>query len=194
MNTKSVNRLIFVDNSNVWIEGQRVSAVHRKMSKSISEAMERNIFDPAWRMDFGMLLSLTSGYNRGSVKRAVLFGSKPPDTDTIWDAARDSGFEVTAMNRVHGREKKIDTGITTEMVAAPMSMGLDPTRDEFTLVAGDRDFVPPVKQLVDWGFVVNVYFWEHAAAELKLTGTTFKSLNRDLSRLTLGRNGPQHRH
>lgn len=175
---------IFVDNSNVWIEGQRVSAVKRKMARDLTHAMNAQIFDASWRMDFGMLLNLSSGYDKAAIGRAVLYGSKPPDTDTLWEAARLQGFEVVAYDRVHGHEKKIDTGIATEMASAPLDYGLDPKRDRFVLVGGDRDFVPPVLKLKSWGYEVTVAFWDHASRELVEATTNFRSLNKDLHRLT----------
>jgi uncharacterized LabA/DUF88 family protein len=179
-----MSNYIYVDNSNVWIEGQRAAAVKRKLARDLTHALDVNIFDHSWRMDFGALLSLAGGYDKAAVGRAVLFGSKPPDTDTLWEAARRQGFEVVALDRVHGREKKIDTGIATEMISAPLDHHLDPKADRFVLVGGDRDFVPPVQKLTQWGYEVTVVFWDHAARELVDAATTFRSLNRDLHRLT----------
>ena len=175
---------IYVDNSDVWIEGQRVSAVRKKHANDIVQAMNEQIFDPTWRMDFGALLRLAGGYDKAAIGRAVLFGSKPPDTDTLWAAARRNGFEVVAPDRVHGREKKIDTSIATEMTSAPLDCQLDPKRDRFVLVGGDRDFVPPVEKLRGWGYPVTAVFWDHAAGELRDTATEFRSLNRSIDLLT----------
>ena len=130
-----MSNYIYVDNSNIWIEGQRVAAVKRTLGRDLTEALNLKIVDPSWRMDFGVLLNLASRYDKAAIGRALLFGSKPPDTDTIWDAARRGGFEVIAMNRVHGREKKIDTGIATEMISAPLDHNLDPKRDRFVPLA-----------------------------------------------------------
>lgn len=174
---------IFVDNSNVWIEGQYVSAVKRKLARDINDAHNREIADHQWRMDFGRLFDLAGGYDKAKVGRAVLFGSKPPATDSLWNAAQRSGFEVIALDRVRGKEKKVDTGVTTEMIATVNDFRLDPTKDGFTLVSGDRDFVPPVDKLRAWGYRVSVVFWDHAAAELKTSASEFRSLNRDLDRL-----------
>ena len=174
---------IFVDNSNVWIEGQYVSAVKKKQAISIDDAHTRDVGDHEWRVDFGRLFDLAGGYDKANVGRAVLFGSKPPATDSLWDSARRMGFDVITMDRIRGKEKKIDTGVTTEMISTVIDFKLDPAKDRFILVAGDRDFVPPVEKLVGWGYTVTVMFWDHAAAELKGAATVFKSINRDLDRL-----------
>jgi hypothetical protein len=62
--------------------------------------------------------------------------------------------------------------------------------DTITLVAGDGDYVPPVRTLKDDGFKVEVVFWDHASHELKaVVGGGFFSLNHHLAHLAL--NPPQ---
>jgi len=57
--------------------------------------------------------------------------------------------------------------------------------DVIVLVAGDSDFVPPVRDLVEDGFKVEVVFWDHVAKELKGVATRFISLNQHLDFLAL---------
>jgi len=57
--------------------------------------------------------------------------------------------------------------------------------DELTLVAGDSDYVPVVKDLVAEGFDAIVAFWDHASPDLKREAPEFFSLNKYLS--VLGR-------
>ena len=57
--------------------------------------------------------------------------------------------------------------------------------DTIVLVAGDADFVPPVRQLVEDGFNVQVVFWDHVAKELKDVCSKFISLNGQLDYLAL---------
>ena len=56
--------------------------------------------------------------------------------------------------------------------------------DEITLVAGDKDYVPVVEDLVSEDFKVDVVFWDHAADELKKAASKFVSLNPHLNILT----------
>ncbi len=60
---------------------------------------------------------------------------------------------------------------------------VDKKEDILTLVAGDADFVPPVRMLIEDGYRVEVIFWEHAAKELKETCSKFISLNPYLAAL-----------
>lgn len=51
---------IFVDNSNVWIEGKFASAVNKKWVHNMYEAHKQNAQDQSWRIDFGKLLNFVT--------------------------------------------------------------------------------------------------------------------------------------
>ena len=72
----------YVDNSNVFIEGQRVSAVQKGMARTITDAIDRRIIDFDWRLDYGNLHSLLCG-ERSEIGAANLWGSPPPG-DSFW--------------------------------------------------------------------------------------------------------------
>lgn len=57
--------------------------------------------------------------------------------------------------------------------------------DTIVLIAGDADFVPAVRDLVEDKFRVEVVFCDHAAKELKDMCTQFISLNPHLDYLEL---------
>ena len=61
----------------------------------------------------------------------------------------------------------------------------DPSKDTMVLVAGDGDFVPPVRQLVEDGYTVEVVFWDHVSKELKNAASKFIPLNDRLEYLRL---------
>lgn len=175
---------VYVDNSNVWIEGMHVSAVARGLAPSIWDAQEYNITDPAWRMDFGKLYQFAGG-DRKDVGRAVLYGSRPPANDTLWSIAKQKGFEVVVHDRnAANKEKKIDTSIAADMISDSYEL-MNPKKDEVTLVCGDRDLVPAVEKLVARGFNVDIVFWEHVSSELKNCCTKFISLSPHLQHLAL---------
>ena len=172
-------KYVYVDNSNVWIEGMRVSAVERGLAFDVYDASSRNIVDYDWKYDFGKLLTLVGGVRNG-LKKAVLFGSRPPQNDSLWNAAKQSGFEVMIEDRnFQNREKKIDTGVVTAMMGDAFIAGQNNTIQDtgIVLVAGDSDYVPPVKLLIQFGFKVTVCFWDHASTELKDVATSFIFLN-----------------
>ena len=175
--------LVYVDDSNVFIEGRRVSAVHEGMAGTIFEAMRDNILNPNYSIDLGKLHSFAAGNKDEDIKRAVLFGSKPPENDSLWKVASRCGFEVVLMRRdINNKERKVDTAIVAEMMADAWKY-VDPVLDSITLVAGDKDFTPAVERLISDGYRVELIFWEHAAIELKDAVSSFTSLNPFLNML-----------
>lgn len=175
---------LYVDNSNVWIEGMHVSAVQTGLAPDIWTAQTEKICDYGWKIDFGRLFEFAGG-QASEVGRAVLFGSRPPANDSLWAIARSRGFEPIVYDRnAANREKKVDNSITTEIMADSyerMKVG----EDEVTLVAGDADYVPTVTQLRGRGFTFNVMFWDHASRELRESASKFVAMNNFLGYLAV---------
>jgi hypothetical protein len=73
---------LYVDNSNVWIEGMHVAAAVNGHAPTIRGAMEKGICDHSWKMDFGKLYHFAGG-ERHEVGKAVLYGSRPPKNDSL---------------------------------------------------------------------------------------------------------------
>lgn len=173
---------IYVDNSNVFIEGQRVSAVKTGVALDIWDAINNRILDFGYRMSFGKLYSFVAGADPKETARAMLFGSRPPANDAIWDMAKRAGFEVVTHDRnAANKEKKIDTGIVAALTRDAYRNAKP--GDVFTIVSGDSDYVPAIEQLVADGFQVDVVFWEHAARELRDVCSNFVSLHPHLDAL-----------
>ncbi|CUT11760.1 hypothetical protein BF49_2840 [Bradyrhizobium sp.] len=174
---------IYIDNSNLYIEGRRVSAVKQGNAKNIYDAMNNDILDSTYTMSFGKLHEFLTGNDLSKIKRAALFGSRPPPNDSIWRHAKSAGFELHLEDRnFANKEKKIDTAIATFMTKDAYKQG-DPDEDLFVLVAGDRDYVPTLTELAADGYKVEVVFWNHAAAELKKAAHKFTSLDDHLEHL-----------
>lgn len=173
---------IYVDNSNVFIEGQRVSAVQRGMALDVWDAMDNRIVDNSYRMSFGKLYEFVAGTDRSETARAMLFGSRPPENDAIWQLAKRAGFEVITHDRnAANKEKQIDTGIVSELMRDAYRNAKK--GDVFTIVSGDNDYVPAIRNLRSDGFEVDVVFWDHAGRELKECASRFVSLNKHLDAL-----------
>jgi hypothetical protein len=100
-----VNAFIYIDHSNLLIEGQRVSAVAKGIVRSIAESDERNAKDLSWRVDFRRLREFICGA-QAEIGWAKLWGSPPPG-DSYWEALRRSGFDVRTFDRSYGRERKV---------------------------------------------------------------------------------------
>jgi len=176
---------IYVDNSNLYIEGRRVSAVQQGLANDIYDAMNNGILDHGYTISFGKLHEFLAGNDLTKIKRAALFGSRPPPNDSIWTYAKRAGFELHLEDRnVRNKEKKIDTGISTLLTKDAYKHG-SPTEDLFVLVAGDSDYVPTINALKEDGYRVEVVFWNHAAKELKEAASKFISLDNHLDHLRI---------
>src|ERR1017187_4912342 len=131
--------IILVDNSNVFIEGQKQAARLKGISRD--PITGRDPADPSWRINFGGLITELAAGRK--IHSAILVGSRPPRNDSVWEAARLNGFEVTVHERgMDNREKAVDTELVAQgtelIVLASEPMAL-------VLASGDRDFIPLVK-------------------------------------------------
>lgn len=164
---------VYVDNSNVFIEGRKIAAHKNGVMNS---------FEFQFRLDFGELYDFIAEHDREKIARALLLGSRPPTNDKVWDVAERAGFEVVVLDRnSENREKKIDTGLVAAMVRDAYTRA--EKSDVISLVAGDSDYVPAVDLLVADGFHVEVIFWSSASGELKRACSKFIELDRYLDRL-----------
>jgi uncharacterized LabA/DUF88 family protein len=179
-----LSKFVYVDNSNVFIEGKRVSAVEKGLALNIWEASNYRILDNDYRLDFGKLHNFVANGGAAAIKRAEQFGSRPPQNDSLWEVAKTAGFETVIEDRnVNNQEKKIDTGIVAAMMRDAYK-NVIAAEDQLVLVAGDSDFVPAIQQLREDGFYVKVVFWDHASRELKQACDEFLSLNDHLHELS----------
>ena len=174
---------IYIDNSNFFNEGQRFSAVKKGMALNIWDAMKRDIFDFLWLPDYGELHEIVckNGHSIGSVK---MWGSPTPN-DTFWAKQEKEGFQVKTYDKSYGKEKIVDTSIVTQMIED--SFSIDKLIGEICLIAGDKDYVPAVESLKKRGYIVNVFFWGHAAPELQKAASKFINLNDYFDDLKFGK-------
>ncbi len=159
---------VFVDNSNVWIEGKKASGRSRK------PPVPSNYY---YRIEYGRLLAHVLGTRApGDIPR--LYGSEPPPNDSVWDIIRSRGFDVVVFRRnIFNKEKGVD-----------MQMGIDITKLIITtsppatiaIVAGDADFVPVVEEAQRSGWRVEVWYWSNAAGDLKAKADRFVDLDPDV--------------
>jgi hypothetical protein len=85
---------VYVDNSNLYIEGRRVAAVQQGLAENIQEAMAEGILDQGYTISFGKLHEFLCGQDKREIKRVALFGSRPPPkrvNQTVGGDFPDSG-------------------------------------------------------------------------------------------------------
>jgi uncharacterized LabA/DUF88 family protein len=143
--------VVLVDNSNIFIEGQKYSAREKGVT-ALDPVTGKQPCDPSWRVKFSeLLIALANGRK---IHKAVLVGSRPPRNDGVWEAAKQNGFEVVVHDRdSNNKEKAVDTELVaqgTELICSasePMDL---------IIVSGDRDFIPLVKVAQRKGWTVEM--------------------------------------
>jgi uncharacterized LabA/DUF88 family protein len=130
---------LFVDNSNVLIEGRRVSWMKKKRLPKLNSRK-----DDSYHIDWGKFLYVAKEKgNRTLADVPILYGSRPPPDDSVWQRIREEGFDTKVFDRnIRDKEKGVD-----------MEMGLDindlthNVKEPGTIViaAGDADYVPAIQ-------------------------------------------------
>ncbi len=174
---------VYVDNSNYFVEARRLSAVVKGIAGSMRDAQRNSVVDPTYLVDYGKLYEFVAGGPAVGDCHARLYGSRPPESDTVWNLARNAGFEVIVEDRnVANKEKKIDAAIITQMMADSYER-IDSAVDTMILVAGDGDFEPTILNLIRRGFTVKVVFWGQVSRDLEAACSEFINLDGHLKHL-----------
>ena len=140
---------IFVDNSNLWIEGKKAYAeAHNLMTSE----------DPRARFDIGQLNEVVAAGREVSCRR--LYGSRPPPVDTVWAKIEEQGWEVDIKDKSYhtGKEKQVDSQLITDVAIVVSSEKIGTV----IIVAGDVDYKPPIEEALARGWKVEVWSWERA--------------------------------
>lgn len=170
---------LFVDNSNVKIEGGRLRYARRNAGGKRGTHV-----DPTYQIDWGKFLHLVkSRENRLLAQLPILYGSRPPPDDSIWEEIRREGFDVRLFDRnIRNKEKGVDVEIAMDVIERILE-----TDDPATIVvaAGDGDYKGVVDRAKKRGWNVEIWFWGNAAAEMK-NASTFIDLDPALDYLLKG--------
>ncbi len=167
----------YVDNSNLFIEGRRLSAVRKRIDgvTNIYEAINLKTFDNDWSIDYGRLHEFLCGTDKLEIGGARLWGSPPPQ-DSFWSYVESKGFDVQTYERSGGKEKKVDTAIAYR-IGKDAGQVVAKENDIIVIAAGDKDYMPCIDDLTSDGFKVHVAFWGHAAREVQEAATKFINLD-----------------
>lgn len=171
---------LFVDNSNVLLEGRRLSQMQRK-----GQARRSAFLDDTYEIDWGKFLFLVQ--ERGQRVLAnlpVLYGSRPPPDDSVWERIRDAGFDTKVFDRnIRNKEKGVDMEMGMD-IAELLHSATPPST--IVIAAGDADYVPAVKRAQSKGWKVEVWFWNNVAVDLKASANKFCSLDSQYEFLRFG--------
>jgi uncharacterized LabA/DUF88 family protein len=129
--------VILVDNSNLFIEGQKVSALRKGVRPA--PGTDRQPADVSWRINFEQLLRALA--NGRTIRAAILVGSRPPPNDLVWKMAEQGGFKVITHDRDSANKEK---AVDTELVAQGTLLIATTEPAVLVIASGDRDFLPLV--------------------------------------------------
>ena len=103
---------VFVDNSNVLIEGRRFSEMKRTGREKLSSYKNND-----YEIDWGKFLYVIKEQDsRGLAEVPILYGSRPPDEDSVWNRIRDDGFDVKVFDRnIRNKEKGVDVEMAMDI-------------------------------------------------------------------------------
>ncbi|QSV54760.1 MAG: NYN domain-containing protein [Dolichospermum sp. UKL201] len=166
---------LFIDNSNLYIEAQRV-------------ARENFFYDDRLiirlRINYGSLLEEIKLQRH--LDEIILVGSEPPQNDILWDKLKTLNIKPRIFKRsFSGKEKRVDA----EMINAIRDTLEDNDPGTIAIVAGDQDYLPTLERCLKKGWKVEIYFWEQVSQTLKnLSGSQFINLNAWFKKITFLQN------
>ena len=161
METGSV--FIYIDNSNLWIQGQRTYAEKHKQDADR---------DPRWRFDAGILKDILlkesglSPHEATFEPRIRLYGSRPPVVDSVWKAIELHDIKVRTFLRSSWtrREKEVDAELIADSVEEASEAYYNTIPAVFIIVSGDRDLHAAVVKIAKRGFPVHIWSWKNGIA------------------------------
>ena len=134
---------VFVDNSNLWIEAQKLAANRKNFQSKL---------DHRSRINYGRL-------------RDVIANSRQIDA-TVYVSDENfklniNGFKVKRLvkSKITGKEKEVDSTICKDILALTKV-----ARGTAILISGDRDMRPAVEEILKNGWSVEIYMWERSIA------------------------------
>lgn len=163
--------MIFVDDSNVWIEAQKFAASGNSHMPKLQDSDR----DPRLRIDIGKLVErLRRNRTQGP---SFLYGSRPPPNDSVWKAFEKNKFETNIYDRAYGgKEKEVDNAMSVDIATKATELWTeaefiakhfrDPKATEkkdkttFVVITGDRDILPAVKRVLECKIRVELWGWK----------------------------------
>src|SRR5215831_13787494 len=171
---------LFVDNSNVLLEGRRFAEMKRKGRDKLCE-----LLDHSYEIDWGKFLHIVKKKDSRLLAQVpILYGSRPPPNDSVWQLIRNEGFDVKVFDRnIRNKEKGVDMEMGMDIVERILTV--NPPRT-IAVTAGDADFLPVVARARSKGWRVELWFWSNAAIDLKKAVDEFNPLDKYLDYLRMG--------
>ncbi|KAF4449970.1 hypothetical protein FALBO_16564 [Fusarium albosuccineum] len=175
MNTERAQEIcmFFVDDSNIWIEAQKFAASGNSHMPKLTDRDR----DPRLRINVGKLVkTLRGGRSQGT---SYVYGSRPPPNDAVWNIFEKCNFRTKIYDRTRGKEKQVDSAMATDLSVESTRLSTQAEfspevkeknkRTIFIAITGDQDMVPPIKQVLNCGFRLELWAWKSGISTEYLT-------------------------
>jgi hypothetical protein len=158
---------VYIDNSNVWIQGQKTYARDRNYTTDS---------DNTWRVGFSRLINTVMQHSRLRYDKsdysidAYMYGSGSSYKMDEFAAEMGAkhGIKMRMLDRslLSGKEKEVDTTLVAELVEEVMHLHYEgPRHSEFVIVSGDKDLRCGARMAAKYGFPVHVWAWENSMSK-----------------------------
>src|SRR6218665_4152842 len=159
--SKSVEKVcIFIDDSNLFIEGMKFMAKqHHLVVKQ----------DHRFRIEFSELINVLAK-NR-NILCNNLYGSGTLNNHSVRTAMQEEGIHPKVFDRCFkGREKEVDSTLVADVVDKAACLRFEPPHMNpgsvtFIIVSGDRDYLEALRKVHKHGWKLEVVGWESAISE-----------------------------
>ena len=139
---------IYVDDSNMWIEGKKFAA---------KQANLKCVEDPRLRLDIGRVTDVVA--NDRDVAWGILYGSEPPPIDSVWKKIRERGWQVVTSKRSSftNKEKQVDHQMVAHITALVTDVSV--AKGKIVLVSGDADVIPAIREGLKRNWSFEIWMW-----------------------------------
>ena len=143
---------IYVDDSNMWIEAKKLAA--NKFNLKCKE-------DPRLRLDIGKVADVVA--NNRKVAWGTLYGSEPPERDSVWQKIRERGWKVITTKRstFTGKEKQVDHQMVADITALVSGCI---AKGKIVIVSGDADMIPAISKSLHMNWSIEIWMWENGVS------------------------------
>ena len=149
---------IFIDNSNVYIQGAKIYT---------PGSNQDSVSDMSWRYDVAKLRDVllnNSGLQANNIgeedAHTTVYGSVPPPGG-VWEKFASKNITVHKYDRSHhtGREKQVNLKMGVDITDRAIRDEVGGIQSEFIVVTGDADLLPAVQKINQSGFRAHVWSW-----------------------------------
>lgn len=179
--TKSPQTFVIVDGANLFQTAKRFELYYRRKKVSARSLCELDRGDGSVRVDLYRLMHLLQMEYEPFLWPPLLVSGAHVGLHLTLHYAVEAGFELREIPMKAGsRERGVDQLLTFEL--GQVTARSRPDQVRIVLVAGDKDYAPSVRRLVELRFQVEVLFYSGpegclTSRDLREAATRFRTLD-----------------